>query len=243
MPVQQPRKWFASGSNSPSTYAFHGSNSSHSKDSGPGGRTYHMPNYATSYANEKSNLITIHLEEAKGSKRGYVMFTLLVMFLVWFSVRHSPSKGIEYDLGSFSVPIAPSSTGGQEDVPYKESPASNDSSNDQKSEDTSKDTGKELDVYWGEATPAERCHAYGIREYSARLQRLPFFADWASACNSTPIAIHGQTFARPERCERRWPFGSVVGYWKVKSERDCSPQWGKFQEKESEAPPFPTSLS
>ncbi|KAF9006519.1 hypothetical protein BDQ17DRAFT_1351884 [Cyathus striatus] len=77
------------------SYYFHGSNSSHSKDSSAGGRTYHVPNYATrsdnksfsgsspqtkagnSYANERSTLIEVSFDEERSTRK-----MILVVFVV-----------------------------------------------------------------------------------------------------------------------------------------------------------------
>lgn len=218
----------------------------------------------SSYANEKSNLITIKLEEAKGSKLGNLVFTFVAMLLVWASMHHFTNKAqahAEYNLASFGAPGHPSSTGWmQAEVPIEGSHPK-DSSKQEARGDSSDSEGGKLDVYWEEPTPAERCSAYGTREYSARLWDLSFFASWKGACNNTPIVINGQTFANPERCESRvsaappslslyspkiidqWPFGGVIGYWKVPNQKDCSPQWGRVVEKESATPPMPASSS
>ena len=104
---------------SPPSHSFHGSNSSHSKDNGlvtkfwysskyklerchlhlhrTGGRTYHIPNYATryalsiassscpslktstSYANEKSSMISVTFDEDKGAPRVIIIIVVIIL--------------------------------------------------------------------------------------------------------------------------------------------------------------------
>jgi hypothetical protein len=196
-----------------------------------GGRTYHMPNYATrcveptpfkqrplylpissqtSYANEKSNLISIHLEEHKGTKRGYIVFTLMVL-LIGIPMIHYSSRGYldfaKYDSinlsASHPTPMEPFKP---EDEALKASRPANDSSDEDATENTStgEAAGNErLGVYWEAPIPAEQCSAYGMREYHAKLKNLPFFSNGMDVCQNTPIEIHGQSFASPDRCDRR----------------------------------------
>ena len=42
-------------------------------------------------------------------------------------------------------------------------------------------------AYWDNPRAGERCHALGSREYTSRLRNLPFFADWEGACKCTPV--------------------------------------------------------
>ncbi|TEB30071.1 hypothetical protein FA13DRAFT_1858453 [Coprinellus micaceus] len=120
-----------------------------------------------------------------------------------------------------------------EDEALKASRPANDSSDEDATENTStgEAAGNErLGVYWEAPIPAEQCSAYGMREYHAKLKNLPFFSNGMDVCQNTPIEIHGQSFASPDRCDRRWRLGMVTGYWKVRNQQDCSPQWGRFSQ-------------
>lgn len=101
----------------PPSHSFHGSNSSHSKDNGlvvfwcneynlivpcrSGGRTYHIPNYATrfvlcitvsswglkassSYANERSSVISVSFDENK--KTPTIIIAIVIIFLLFAAI-------------------------------------------------------------------------------------------------------------------------------------------------------------
>lgn len=197
-----------------------------------------MPNYATSYANEKSNLITIHLDQDKGEKKGYLIFTFLVLLLVSLPTFHllsRPPGHLKYTVAEPSTqlstePLSPDASSLHESF---DSPAEEEASGD--SERGQGYGPRPTNPSWDDPRPAHQCMAFGEKEYSARLQGVPLFANRKNACKNTPIEIRGQTFESPNSCEVYWPFGRVVGRWKVTGLAECSPRWGGLEDKESRA--------
>lgn len=199
------------------SYSFHGSNSSNSKDNGSGGRTYHIPNYATSYANENSRLISVTLDEDKGTKRAIV--TIVLLFLLFFAI---PVLLLVLNVTkSIKIPVIHEKgmdERGSWKNPYIKENATK-----------TKKGWRQRGVYWDVPQGSEHCLAYGTREYSAKLQKTPFFTNWRDACQNTQAMIHNTLFESPTRCEKKWLFGAVTGYWVVNvGEPDCLPYWGSF---------------
>lgn len=56
---------------------------------------------------------------------------------------------------------------------------------------------------WDEPIPHIHCKSFGTKEYTARLQNLPFFANRKDACNHTRIIINGILHDRPSSCESK----------------------------------------
>jgi len=86
-------------------------------------------------------------------------------------------------------------------------------------------------AYWDEPTPAPNCHAYGKREYSARLRNIPRGWGWVDACNATPLMMHGISIRSPDSCEDLGVWGGVIGHWIVGfKERGCEPPLRPFSD-------------
>ena len=102
---------------------------------------------------------------------------------------------------------------------------------------------------WDEPKAALRCHSFGHKEYTARLQNLPLFSNWVDACNHTPVIINGIRYVKPSSCESKvltfffrppyalanlpqWLWGGVIGRWTAETGPDeCRPHWGKIKDK------------
>ncbi|KAJ3508655.1 hypothetical protein NLJ89_g5634 [Agrocybe chaxingu] len=218
------------GSSPQPSYAFHGSNSSHSKDNGSGGRTYHIPNYATSKLCKRK------------IKPHFVIFLLFAAVpLSMIALRtsksmqnwqepdslqggtvpsHVPTSGIQEGIkAATSGDGAATEDGGAHETPLiavekKEAPGY-----------------VSRGLTWDNPVP-NNCLAFGSRQYSARLQNFPYFSDWIRACQNTEITIHGVTYPHPTTCESKWPFGGVTGFWTIATgEEGCEGKWGKFIDK------------
>ncbi|KAJ3568827.1 hypothetical protein NP233_g5454 [Leucocoprinus birnbaumii] len=209
-------------SSSTPSYSFHGSNSSHSKDSGQGGRTYHVPNYATratSYANEKSHLISVSFDEDKGAKKTIVVIVLMFLLLLGCSAC-AFVQGLQKSSFVFQSPAAV----GQQDVEPPAQAAEDiyastaestrnsgfdntwtSSSVDGRAVNTGKgavDGASEASsLYWDELQGDAHCLAYGTRRYTARLRKVPFWANRTKACMETAVQINGLNIRSPDQCE------------------------------------------
>ncbi|KIM46331.1 hypothetical protein M413DRAFT_441414 [Hebeloma cylindrosporum] len=232
---------------SPSSYSFHGSNSSHSQDSGSGGRTYHVPNYATSYANEKSNLISVTFGGDKGTSRGAIAVVVVFLLVTAVSLSMFTWSCSQSMIQSISPGFLERSVQGPGVLDW--SPTSDQEARatilGQADSDVSKSEGiaAELQVqenkgprvgsiYWDKPQAGAHCHGFGTREYAAKLRNVPFYANGMRICEETEVSIHGVVLPRPTRCERRWPFGGIDGYWVVDfDEPNCLASWGKIRDK------------
>ncbi|PPQ77425.1 hypothetical protein CVT25_011007 [Psilocybe cyanescens] len=232
---------------SPPAYTFHGPNTSHSKDNGSGSRTYHVPNYATSYASDKSKLISVKFVEDKELSRAVIV--VVSVFLLFAAV---PLCMTTLRSSQVVVPLANPSRSSESTVhPVLEWPTSEEPTNKNKklqavrteeehsdissSRATSsipRNGGRSRDIHWDSPQPGARCLGFGTREYTARLKNLPFFSNWEEACKETAIEIHGVLIAQPTRCESKWPMGGVTGHWIVDYQEDrCLARWGKITNK------------
>ncbi|KAF9534770.1 hypothetical protein CPB83DRAFT_842917 [Crepidotus variabilis] len=235
--------------NSQLPYSFLGSNSSHSHDNGTGGRTYHIPNYATryekrstqrtrqtisSYANDRTNLISVTFDEDRGSQRITIIFILAILFITavptWMGVpslsqHYGPFKTTERHSGE---------SNGSSDL---DSPLDHARTIDVQQSQVNKHQLQSQDktswnVTWSKPEVSQTCHGFGTRQYTANLVNLPFFASWEDACRNTPVVIGGATYIHPSACEKGWLFGRVKGRWIVKSEDEvCLPHWGTPKDK------------
>lgn len=253
------------------SYSFHGSNSSHSKDSGyvksqchpssrcvdagfrQGGRTYHVPNYATrsvylhtspfnnsrngrhvrtSYANEKTHLISVTFDEDKGATKTIV--TIVFMFLLLFlSSAYILARGLERSFLVFRTPgalephevIDPPIQLGEDVSPPAVAPTGKAVSSqwiaDEKDEKAVGDevgipdrTSPSSGLYWDELQGNIHCIAYGTRRYTARLRNVPFWANRTRACLETPAQINGVILTSPDECEVNVSF---LVLWKMSS--------------------------
>lgn len=233
------------------SYSFHGSNSSHSKDSGQGGRTYHVPNYATSYANEKSHLISVTFDEDKGAKKTIVAIVFMFLLLLGYSscaliqgfqksffIFRSPGALEQQELvepPTHTVEDARPSAAGTTGNPGSESHWVSSVSDGQAG-----NAGRGVfdgapaasALYWSGLQGDAHCLAYGTRRYTARLRNAPFWANRTRVCMETAVQINGSNIRSPDQCEVKWPFGAVKGHWNVNfKENDCTPVWGKFTDK------------
>ncbi|PPQ63435.1 hypothetical protein CVT24_004945 [Panaeolus cyanescens] len=233
----------APDSSPPSSYSFHGSNSSHSKDNRSGGRTYHIPNYATNYTNERSNLITVSFDEGKGFSKVINVVIVLLIFatavplaLITFRFWHVPKSSMHPQAAWPSARENDQTTGasqplitmtrGFQSVPtavHLPEAATSDST----------PVGRAAGQFkWINVTPDEECHSYGKRGYSAQLNNLSVFSKWSKVCKRTAITIQDQKFEEPISCDSSWPFGSVVGHWVVSvDDVPCRPHWGVHQDR------------
>ncbi|KAF7775838.1 hypothetical protein Agabi119p4_4231 [Agaricus bisporus var. burnettii] len=224
------------------SYSFHGSNSSHSRDSGKGGRTYHVPNYATSYANEKTHLISVVFDEHKGATKLIIAIVFMFLLLLGSSAYIVASKPEKNFLVCQNFGTAERSEVNEPLVQHKEAmgpptalstanPISGDWANrDKAGENIGTTLG--LGLYWDELQRSTHCTAFGTRRYSARLRNVSFWMNRTRACLETPVQIHGITVPSPDECEVDWLLGRVKGFWNVNfKENDCSPVWGNFADK------------
>ncbi|KAF8165483.1 hypothetical protein B0H34DRAFT_241051 [Crassisporium funariophilum] len=209
-----------------------------------GGRTYHVPNYATrfSYANEKSKLISVTFDEDKGTSRSIV--TILMLFLLFATATLSlVAVKASNNSPDISNPEVAAIRPAVREWSERERPAGQVSEQLEELQEVLTTEKAQVDELlhvkqaaspfrWDEPRPGEHCLGFGMREYTALLRDLPVFADWTEACRSTEVKIHGVLIPRPSYCESKWPFGGVVGHWVVDfNEEDCTPHWGKFFDK------------
>ncbi|KAF8607372.1 hypothetical protein BDV93DRAFT_520245 [Ceratobasidium sp. AG-I] len=83
---------------------------------------------------------------------------------------------------------------------------------------------------WGTPT-AERCVAYGYREYRAPIRFVPKGLDPMNACLQSSAAIEGVGFKKPFKCTDERSKDGVVGTWYVQSnETVCLPHWSEFED-------------
>ncbi|KAF6762144.1 hypothetical protein DFP72DRAFT_842181 [Ephemerocybe angulata] len=191
-----------------------------------GGRTYHMPNYATSYANEKSNLITIHLDQDKGDKKVYLIFTFLVLLLVSLPTFHllsRPPGHLKYTVGEPSTqlstePLSPDASNLHESF---DSPAEEEASGD--SERGQGYGPRTTNPSWDDPRPADQCTAFGEKEYTARLQggcvekgiRVSGLKSERKLCETAPATVNGIRYERPTSCKNKGWFSGMRGQWEV----------------------------
>lgn len=199
-----------------------------------GGRTYHVPNYATrfdhayfnpfyisqvdrptSYANERSHLISVTFDEDKNAKRTIVV--LVFMFLLFLGYSSSVFQNLQECFHGFrssdilevqeqlKTPIRTTeSTGplptGSPGNPRTELPPS---IVDNASTEMGNVNGipVTLNLYWDDLKGDAHCLVYGIRRYTARLRNVPFWANRTQACKETVIQINGLDLRSPDRCE------------------------------------------
>ncbi|KAF9569003.1 hypothetical protein CPC08DRAFT_757203 [Agrocybe pediades] len=212
------------------SHSFHGSNSSSSKDNGSGSRNYHVPNHATSYANDKSKLISVKFEEDKGITKAIA--AIVSIFLLFAAVplclavlRFGPaapgSSSATSVIQDYSGGLGATQNNGGMDW---ERPQSQDKVNDSARKGT-----KLSSPHWDELVPDSRCLGFGTREYTARLWGLPFFSNWMETCKDTETNIRNVVVQHPSYCENKWPFGGIIGHWIVDfGEQDCVARWGKI---------------
>ncbi|KAF8646389.1 hypothetical protein AX16_007255 [Volvariella volvacea WC 439] len=204
---------------SPPAYAFKGSNSSHAKDTGSGSRTYHIPNYATSYASDGSKLIAVTIDEDRGSNKAYVILGLIFL-LVGLPVIILSTRILQPDYGL----VLRDRYSAQRDgarlydgrPPQKEAQA---------------EGFRGMDLKWEEPKPSERCWAYGRRVYTARLWDIPAGLDRPQACRLARVEIQGITFDKPDHCEDKGPWDGIIGHWIVDTQESaCLPTWSGLQD-------------
>jgi len=178
----------------------------------------------SSYANEKSNLITVSFDEDKNTSR--VIIAVLVIFLL-------SAVPLSMFTWSYFQPVIQSTSPGVLELPIQGSSNALDWSPtshnydaretilrlSQGNSDSLKPAGTaELptegnngpragsnfpNVYWEEPQAGAHCLGFGTREYTAKLQDVPFYANGMKICEETEVSIHGVVLPRPTRCERR----------------------------------------
>ncbi|KAF8631543.1 hypothetical protein AX15_002299 [Amanita polypyramis BW_CC] len=179
----------------------------------------HDLKFQSSYASEKSHLITVSVGNDQAKRiPAILVFVMLAVLSTCFGVYYSTNstgmgKGAILDKGIGH-------------------PSENKIMGIARGRNQAQDNSIKNNATWGVLQRGEHCLGYGTRGYSAQLLDPPLFANWKEVCESTRIEIHGNIYDKPERCERQWFFGDVVGYWLVKSEgTNCSTSWSKFKDK------------
>jgi hypothetical protein len=136
------------------------------------------------------------LEEDKTGKGIFIFFAILGLFFMTLSIQPS---SLRFRQGPTSTMVMEPGRPSSHDETFLTHRNENSTSADE-SED-SEEHWDVLGVSWDSPAPAEKCSSYGTREYSARLN-VPFFSSWKGTCEKMPpMKIHGQTFAKPERCD------------------------------------------
>ena len=179
-----------------------------------------------SYANEKSNLITVSFDEDKNTSR--VIIAVLTIFLlsavplsmfIWSYFQpaiHSTSPGVLElpSQGSNVLDWSPTSNNHEARetilrLSQGDSDLSKPASRSMATELPTKENkgprvgSKFPNVYWEEPQPGAHCLGFGTREYTAKLQNVPFYANGMKICEEAEVSIHGVVLPRPTRCERR----------------------------------------
>ena len=180
-----------------------------------------MLNICRSYANDKSSLISINLDEDRGIARiiiafvvTCVLFTAVPLTMMALQTPHPhPALSLPWSDHPVVHDVRPKlgENGNQISHEPHNSAAPQDGVQDTSMVALSmipdhKASGQVLaksTAYWDNPLAGERCRAFGSREYTAQLRNLPFFADWESACKNTPITINGVPHSHPSRCEKK----------------------------------------
>jgi hypothetical protein len=137
-----------------------------------------------SYANEKSNLITIHLEEGRDAKKTLILALMALTVFLVLPMLLSTSKPVS--VRSYEKEPETSPSVAPPGFPNEEGRLAQSSQ-----------------VFWDTPHPEKQCSGYHTRRYTARLKGLPLLANWKAACENTSIQLNGRTFERPEACERK----------------------------------------
>jgi hypothetical protein len=58
-------------------------------------------------------------------------------------------------------------------------------------------------LVWVNVEHEETCLAYGMRNYQARLENVPYGVDAMKWCSETPFEIYGVTYEKPKKCSVR----------------------------------------
>jgi hypothetical protein len=179
--------------------------------------TLHSQNSSTSsYANEKSHLISVNFDEDKGAKKTIIAVVFLFVMLLGYSAL-AFLRGLEK---SFFVLRSPAALEQQDHFDVGEGtrpPVAGPTGNPDLEGDRMGNAGDGLTVdtgpsifepappastsYWDELQGDTHCIAYGTRRYTARLRNAPFWANRTQACMETAIQINGFTLRSPDECE------------------------------------------
>ncbi|KAG2013807.1 hypothetical protein CC2G_010677 [Coprinopsis cinerea AmutBmut pab1-1] len=181
-----------------------------------------MPNYVTSYANEKSSLITIHLEEDRGARKISVFFATMILIFVGLPILFSVSRiyGASSQSGDSirmqttrDEPDAAGSPLFGHEVPGRgvkhAAPPADHEARKGRSENLSTASSIEREALatqgtlWGTPQPEERCLGFEKRLYTARLRASSLLSDGRRVCERMPITIRGVTINQPDSCQRR----------------------------------------
>lgn len=163
---------------------------------------FHEP--FNSYANEKSNLISVTFDEDKASSNA--IFRVVVMFLLFAAVPLSiiawkPSSlhhiNAEAESPPQNVGQPVPASGGHSGESYTLRPIDPGELARPQNEHSS------WKLFWDEPQPSVRCLAHRKREYTATLRNVPFYANWIKACENTEVSIHGIVIASPSFCESK----------------------------------------
>ncbi|KAF5344608.1 hypothetical protein D9758_013890 [Tetrapyrgos nigripes] len=88
-----------------------------------------------------------------------------------------------------------------------------------------------LTSFWVDVIPSD-CHSIGTREYTATLAGIPKDWDLVTACQMTPLVVHGKVVQSEPSCSLvAKSSGSIVvmGRWLVDfDESDCHPIWSNL---------------
>jgi len=172
----------------------------------------------SSYANEKSSLITVTFDEDKGTSRGIIAVVVIFLLVTAVSLSMFTWSYSQSMIQSISPGVLEPSVQGSGVLDW--SPTSNKAEAratilGQADSDISKSeaTGAELptqenkervdSIYWEKPQGDVHCLGYGTRKYTAKLRNVPFYANGMKICEETEVSIHGVMLPRPTRCERR----------------------------------------
>lgn len=162
--------------------------------------------HTNSYANDRTNLIAVTFDGDKATKR--VIVALIVALFIFTAVP--VSMGAIRVSQSFRQPFNLSFvnfSSGQLKSPMQSPKGINTSHGTESSSfallGLSSSNHAAWNLSWDEPIPHHRCQSFGRREYTAKLQNLPFFANRKGACNHTRIVINGIPHDQPSFCESK----------------------------------------
>ena len=158
--------------------------------------------HTNSYANDRTNLIAVTFDGDKATKR--VVFVLIVALFIFTAVPVSMgairvSQSFRQPFNLSFVNFAP--------TPRQSLKGINTSHDTESSSfallGLSSSNYAAWNLSWDEPIPRHHCQSFGRREYTAKLQNLPFFANRMGACNHTRIVINGIPHDQPSSCESK----------------------------------------
>lgn len=194
-----------------------------------GARTYHVSNYATrsdhahidpsyisktdrptSYANEKSHLISVTFDEDKGAKK--IIVALVFMFLLFLG--YSSSAVITLIRMIEETRLLPTGSIGNPGAQSSHLSSVYDAQLGSAGTAIFNNIPTTPGLYWDDLKGDAHCLAYGIRRYTAHLRNVPFLANRTRACKETAIQINGLDLRSPDECEIKvcYPIARVTAF-------------------------------